>query len=234
MPWVGLGGSPVPIAVSERAEALGILVTRAYGSTEHPSTTGSRIDAPRAKRNRTDGRALPGVELRLVDAAGREVGAGEPGEIVSRGPDLCAGYTDPALNEVFDADGWYRSGDVGVLDADGYLTITDRLKDIIIRGGENISAAEVEEILQRIPGVAEVAVVAAPDPRLGEHACAFLRPIPGAATPDLAAVKRHLEQAGLARPKWPEELREIQEFPRTPSGKIVKTELRRRLREAGG
>jgi acyl-CoA synthetase (AMP-forming)/AMP-acid ligase II len=233
IPWAGLGGSPVPVAVSERAEALGIRVTRAYGSTEHPSTTGSRVDAPRAKRNRTDGRPLPGVELRLLDEAGREVGAGEPGEIVSRGPDLCAGYTDPALNEAFDADGWYRTGDVGVLDADGYLTITDRSKDIIIRGGENISAAEVEEILQRLPGVAEVAVVAAPDPRLGEHGCAFLRPLPGAAAPDLAAVRRHLEAAGLARPKWPEELRVVPEFPRTPSGKIVKAELRRRLRDAG-
>jgi acyl-CoA synthetase (AMP-forming)/AMP-acid ligase II len=231
MPWSGLGGSPVPVAVSERAEALGIAVTRAYGSTEHPSTTSSQASTPRAKRNRTDGRALPGVELRLVDAEGREVGAGEPGEIWSRGPDLCAGYTDPALDDAFDPEGWYRSGDVGVLDAEGYLTITDRLKDIIIRGGENVSAAEVEELLQRLPGVAEVAVVAAPDPRLGEHGCAFLRVLPGGAAPDLAALRRHLEGEGLARQKWPEELRLVSDFPRTPSGKIVKAELRRRLRE---
>jgi acyl-CoA synthetase (AMP-forming)/AMP-acid ligase II len=231
MSWVGLGGSPVPAAVSERAERLGILVTRNYGSSEHPSTTGSRADEPRQKRNRTDGHPLPGVELRLRDAEGREVGAGEPGEIWSRGPDLCAGYTDPALNGAFDAEGWYQSGDVGVLDAEGYLTITDRLKDIIIRGGENVSAAEVEEILQRMPGVAEVAVVAAPDPRLGEHGCAFFRVIPGAAAPDLEALRGQLEAAGLARQKWPEELRVLAEFPRTPSGKIVKAELRRRLRE---
>jgi acyl-CoA synthetase (AMP-forming)/AMP-acid ligase II len=234
MPWVGLGGSPVPVAVSERAEALGIKVTRNYGSTEHPSTTGSKADAPLEKRHRTDGRPLPGVELRLVGDDGRDVGLGEPGEIWSRGPDLCAGYTDPALNEAFTADGWYRTGDVGVLDADGYLTITDRLKDIIIRGGENVSAAEVEEILQRMPAVAEVAVVAAPDPRLGEHGCAFVRVLPDAGAPDLAALREHLEAAGLARQKWPEELRVVPDFPRTPSGKIVKAELRRRLREEGG
>jgi acyl-CoA synthetase len=234
MPWAGLGGSPVPVAVSQRAEQLGISVTRNYGSTEHPSTTGSKPGTAREKRHRTDGCPMPGVELKLLDAEGRAVAVGEPGEIWSRGPDLCAGYTDPALNEAFDSEGWYRSGDVGILDADGYLTITDRLKDIIIRGGENVSAAEVEEVLQRLTGVAEVAVVAAPDPRLGEHGCAFLRILPGAAAPDLDALKRHLEAEGLARQKWPEELRTLAEFPRTPSGKIVKAELRRRLREGQG
>lgn len=233
---VGLGSAPVPVAVAERAEALGIGVARVYGSTEHPSTTGSLPDASRAQRNRTDGRALPGVELRLVDDQGRAVRAGEPGEIWSRGPDLCAGYTDPALTRAtFDADGWFASGDIGVLDTDGYLTITDRKKDIIIRGGANISAAEIEELLAHLPGVAEVAVVAAPDARLGEHACAFVRPRPGIAAPDLTAVCHHLEAAGLARPKWPEELRVVEDFPRTPSGKIKKFALREALRaEHGG
>lgn len=231
MEWVGLGGSPVPEAVGERAAALGIFLTRNYGSTEHPSTTGSKLGDPAEKRHRTDGRALPGVELRLVDPEGRDVGEGSPGEIWSRGPDLCAGYTNAALNEAFDAEGWYRTGDVGVLDGDGFLTITDRLKDIIIRGGENVSAAEVEDLLQRVPGVAEVAVVAAPDARLGEHGCAILRLREGAAAPDLASLRRHLEAAGLARQKWPEELRVVDDFPRTPSGKIIKAELRRRLRE---
>ncbi len=232
---VGLGSAPVPAAVAERAEALGIGVVRAYGSTEHPSTTGSLPDAPRAKRNRTDGRALPGVELRLLDEQGREVAAGEPGEIWSRGPDLCAGYTDPALTRAtFDAEGWFASGDIGVLDADGYLTITDRKKDIIIRGGANISAAEIEELLARLPGVAEVAVVAAPDARLGERACAFVRLRPEAHAFDLAVACSHLEAAGLARQKWPEELRIVDEFPRTPSGKIKKFALRDALRAEHG
>jgi acyl-CoA synthetase len=232
---VGLGSAPVPVAVAERAEALGIGVARAYGSTEHPSITGSSPDAPREKRNRTDGVPLPGVELRLVDEQGRGVAPGAPGEIWSRGPDLCAGYTDPALTrETFDDDGWYASGDIGVVDADGYLTITDRKKDIIIRGGANVSAAEIEELLVQIPGVAEVAVVAAPDPRLGERACALVRPRPGARAPDLETVQRHLEAAGLARPKWPEELRPVEDFPRTPSGKIKKFVLRDALRTEHG
>ena len=118
-----------------------------------------------------------------------------------------------------------------MLDADGCLTITDRKKDIIIRGGENISAAEVEELLVRMAGVAEVAVVAAPDARLGEHACAFVRMLdPAATAPELDAVQRHLATAGLAKQKWPEEIRTIVEFPRTPSGKVQKFRLRAELR----
>jgi acyl-CoA synthetase len=124
-----------------------------------------------------------------------------------------------------------------VLDEDGYLTITDRLKDVIIRGGENISAAEVEEALQALPGVAEVAVVAAPDQRLGEHACAVVRMLPGAAPATLGEVTAHLSRVGLARQKWPEELRLVDDFPRTASGKIRKLDLRAWLRSeraAGG
>jgi acyl-CoA synthetase (AMP-forming)/AMP-acid ligase II len=117
------------------------------------------------------------------------------------------------------------------MDADGYLAITDRKKDIIIRGGENISAAEVEELLLRMDGVAEVAVVAAPDARLGEHVCAFVRTRPGATVPTVLDVRAHMEQAGLARQKWPEEVRDIDELPRTPSGKVKKFELRQRLRD---
>jgi acyl-CoA synthetase len=233
---VGLGGSAVPAAVAERAEALGISITRSYGSTEHPSTTGASHEEPRVKRNTTDGRALPGVEIRLVDENGHDVAPGQPGEIWSRGPDLCVGYVDASITETtFDPEGWYASGDIGVLDADGYLAITDRKKDIIIRGGENISAAEVEELMLRIEGVAEVAVVAAPDARLGEHVCAFVRVHPGEAQPSLPAVRDHLERSGLARQKWPEELRDIDELPRTASGKVKKFALREQLRnEARG
>jgi acyl-CoA synthetase (AMP-forming)/AMP-acid ligase II len=232
---IGLGGAPVPVALGERAAAHGISLVRAYGSTEHPSTTGCRHEDPADRRHRTDGRACRGVELRLVDADGADVAPGTPGEILSRGPDLCLGYTDPALTAAaFDADGWYRSGDIGVLDAHGFLTITDRVKDIIIRGGENISAAEVEGALQSLPGVAEVAVVAAPDARLGEHACAVVRMRAGAAPLALADVTAHLARAGLARPKWPEELRLVDDFPRTASGKIRKVELRAQLRAQPG
>jgi len=228
---VGLGGAPVPVSLGERAASLGIAIIRAYGSTEHPSTTGCSFDDPADRRHRTDGRALAEVELRLVDEEGAPVPVGTPGEILSRGPDLCLGYTDPALTAAaFDDEGWYHSGDVGVLDEEGYLTITDRVKDVIIRGGENISAAEVEEALQTLPGLAEIAVVAAPDERLGEHACAVVRMLPGAAPLMLHDVTTHMADAGMARQKWPEELRVVDDLPRTASGKVRKVDLRAWLR----
>lgn len=230
---VGLGGAPVPAAVAERAEALGITVFRSYGATEHPSITGCHTYEPREKRNRTDGRPMTGVEMRLVDLDGAEVGPGVPGEILSRGPDQFAGYTDPALTDrVVSADGWYRTGDVGVVDDDGYLTITDRVSDIIIRGGANISAAEIEEALMTMPAIAECAVVAAPDERMGEHALAVLRLRPDAGDTDLTAVQAHLDAAGLPKQKWVEEVRIVEDFPRTPSGKIRKFVLRDELRTA--
>jgi acyl-CoA synthetase (AMP-forming)/AMP-acid ligase II len=164
MGYIGMGGAAVPAAVVDRASRQGISIVRMYGSTEHPSITGSRHEDPEDKRGYTDGHPLPGVEIRLVGADGQDVAPGEPGEILSRGPDCCAGYTDSDLTAAtWDADGWFRTGDIGVLDEDGYLRITDRVKDIIIRGGENVSAAEVEEQLMHLPSVAECAVVAAPD-----------------------------------------------------------------------
>ncbi|HVV37709.1 MAG TPA: AMP-binding protein, partial [Acidimicrobiales bacterium] len=224
MPFAGLGGSTVPLAVTERAEKLGIKTYRSYGSTEHPSITGSFLTDPAEKRMGTDGHVLPGVEIRL-DA--------ETGEISSRGPDCCIGYTDPELTaRVFDAEGWYRTGDVGVLDADGYLTITDRVSDIIIRGGENISAQEIEELMLSLPHVAEVAVVAAPDERLGERAAAVMRlRDPAASAPTLDDVRAHLQASGLTKQKWPESLHVVSDFPRTPSGKVQKFRLRQQLRE---
>jgi acyl-CoA synthetase (AMP-forming)/AMP-acid ligase II len=232
---VGLGGAPVPVALGERAAALGITIIRSYGSTEHPSTTGCQFEDPADRRHRTDGRALGAVELRLVDEEGADVPAGQPGEILSRGPDLCLGYTAPELTAAaFDDDGWYHTGDIGVLDDAGYLTITDRVKDIIIRGGENVSAAEVEGALHSMPAIAEVAVVAAPDARLGEHACAVLRLRPDVAPVTLADLTMHLARIGLARQKWPEELRIVTDFPRTASGKIRKVDLRAWLRSEQG
>jgi acyl-CoA synthetase (AMP-forming)/AMP-acid ligase II len=219
MPFAGLGGSTVPVAVTERVTKLGIKVFRSYGSTEHPSITGCLLDDPEPKRLTTDGRALPGVELRFDPR----------GEILSRGPDCCMGYTDPELTQAaFDRDGWYRTGDVGVLE-DGYLTITDRVSDIIIRGGENISAQEVEELLLDLDPVAEVSVVAVPDDRLGERAAAVMRLHDGTAAPTLEQVRVHLEAAGLARQKWPEFLHEVPDFPRTASGKVQKFRLREQL-----
>jgi acyl-CoA synthetase (AMP-forming)/AMP-acid ligase II len=221
---VGLGGAPVPIALAERAAAHGIAIIRAYGSTEHPSVTGCTFDDPVDKRHGTDGAPMTGVEIRLV-----------ADEIWSRGPDLCLGYTDPALTaDAFDSDGWYSSGDMGVVDADGFLTITDRVKDVIIRGGENISASEIEEAINALPQVAEVAVVAAPDERLGEHVCAVVRLAATANSFELRDITDELTRIGLARQKWPEELRVVDDFPRTPSGKVRKVDLRRQLQATAG
>lgn len=225
MQYAGFGGAPVPPAVSTRISSYGIIVHRSYGSTEHPSITGSALTAPAAKRLYTDGAAKQGVEVRLAD----------DGEVLSRGADLCLGYTDPALTAAaFDGEGWYHTGDLAVLDADGYLTITGRKSDMIIRGGENISALEIEELLLRMPGVAEAAVIAAPDQRLGEHAAAILRMLPGHEVPALADVRAHLEAAGLTRQKWPEEIHGVvdlgrDDFPRTASGKVQKFLLRQDL-----
>lgn len=228
---VALGGSPVPAELANRAAAQGISIVRAYGSTEHPGTTGSVHSDPPDKRMFTDGRVAPGVELRLRDEHGADVARGEPGEIYSRGPELFAGYTDPVLTKsTVDAEGWYQTGDIGVLDEDGYLTVTDRKKDVIIRGGENISAAEVEQILATVPGIAEIAVIATPDARYGERGCAVIRLAAGAASFGLDRLQAAARDAGLARQKWPEELLFVDEFPRTASGKVQKHVLRQTMR----
>jgi acyl-CoA synthetase (AMP-forming)/AMP-acid ligase II len=222
---LGLGGSTVPAAVTRRLTDLGITVFRSYGSSEHPSITGSSLDAPEDKRLLTDGRPMPGVEIRLAP----------DGEICSRGPDLCLGYVDAELTAVaFDDDGWYHTGDIGVLDADGYLTITDRKADVIIRGGENISALEVEEVLLGMSGIAEAVVVAAPDARLGERVAAVLRLKPGHPLPTADDVRAHFAEQGVARQKWPEILLEAADYPRTASGKVQKCLVREGIAVASG
>jgi acyl-CoA synthetase len=217
----GLGGAGVPAAVTRRLDELGIHVFRSYGSTEHPSITLTPHDAPAEKRLLTDGIPRPGVEIRLAP----------DGEILSRGPDLCLGYTDDALTATaFDEGGWYHTGDIGVIDADGYLTITDRKADIIIRGGENISAVEVEEVLLGMPEVAEAVVVGTPDAALGERVAAVLRLRPGCAMPTMQQVRAHFGGLGVARQKWPEVLYEVSkvfgDYPRTASGKVQKRMVR--------
>ncbi|MFW0787056.1 AMP-binding protein [Gordonia sp. CPCC 206044] len=221
---IGLGGAAVPVSTAQRLNDLGIVVTRSYGSTEHPSITGTGMTAPRDKRLRTDGVPKLGVEIRL----------GDDGEIFSRGPDLCVGYTDADLTAAaFDADGWYRTGDVGVLDDNGYLIITDRKSDIIIRGGENVSATAVESTLLTMRAIADVAVVAMPDARFGERTVAAVRVEAGHEAPTLRAVHDHFAAEGVARQKWPEEVHAVDDFPRTASGKVQKHLLRKALADSG-
>jgi acyl-CoA synthetase (AMP-forming)/AMP-acid ligase II len=224
-----VGAASVPPVLVERAERAGISAYRSYGSSEHPTISSGTPGDPLAKRARTDGRPMPGNEVRIVDAQGRDVPPGHDGEILSRGPELFPGYRDAALNATtFTPDGWLRTGDVGRMDEDGYLTVTDRLKDIIVRGGEKISSKEVEDLLAAHPSVAEAVVVAEPDDRYGERVCAFAILHPGASL-DLDAVRDHFAAAGAARPKTPERLIIIDTLPRTAAGKVRKTELRATL-----
>jgi cyclohexanecarboxylate-CoA ligase len=225
----GVGGASVPPSVIERAHQHGILAFRAYGSSEHPSISGGSAEDVLAKRAHTDGKLLDGVEVRIVDDRLRELPAGSPGEILSRGPELFVGYRDSALDaDAFLPGRWFRTGDVGVLDPDGYLTITDRRKDLIIRGGENLSSKLIEDILAEHEAVAEASVVAAPDPRYGERVCAFVVLRPAAAL-SLDDIRAHFSIAGTARHLTPERLEIVDDLPRTATGKVRKDELRARL-----
>jgi acyl-CoA synthetase (AMP-forming)/AMP-acid ligase II len=221
-----VGAAPVPPSLVERCKALGLAVFHSYGSSEHPTVTSGKAEDPLDKQIHTEGRAMPGTELRFVDDDGDDVPAGEEGEICTRGPELFMGYFDARLNDAaFLPGGWYRTGDIGRLDADGYLLITDRKKDIIIRGGENISSKEVEAVMLRHPAVADVAAVAAPDARMGEvvRLCVVLR---AGETLTLDDVRTHFAAAGIARQKTPERLSIVEELPRNASGKVLKHVLR--------
>jgi acyl-CoA synthetase (AMP-forming)/AMP-acid ligase II len=229
------GAAPVPPSLIRRADTVGITAFRSYGSSEHPTVTAGTVADPLDKRAATDGRLIAGNELRLVDADGRDVPDGADGEILTRGPELFTGYADAALNTAaFLPGGWFRTGDVGRVDADGYLTVTDRLKDIIIRGGENISSKEVEDLLITHPAVADVAVIPAPDPVMGERVCAVVVTRPGFSF-DVDQARAHFAAAGVARQKTPEVIVLADELPRTPSGKVRKDVLRAAGKtEAGG
>jgi cyclohexanecarboxylate-CoA ligase len=224
------GAANVAPSLIERAAGAGIAAYRCYGSSEHPTISSGVPEDPLVKRATTDGRVTPGNEVRLVDDAGNDVPVGQDGEIVCRGPEQFVGYLDPALNDDAYLDGgWLRTGDIGRMDADGYLTITDRKKDIIIRGGEKISSKEVEDLLLTHPSVADAAAVGAPDERYGERVCAFVVLQPGASL-GLPEVRSLFSEAGLARQKTPERLVVVDTLPRTAAGKVQKFELRERLR----
>ena len=228
----GLGGAGVPPSIVQQLHGLGWGSSRSYGCTEHPSITMGTLKDPPDKCAFTDGRPQPGVEVKLVDDDGSDVSQGAEGEVVSRGPDQFLGYMDPAMDaEAFDADGWFHTGDIGRFDADGYLTITDRKKDIIIRGGENISASEVEQVLARHPKVQESAVTPVADAKYGERVCAFVITRDGQSL-TLEEVLAHFKAEGVAKQKTPERLELVTEFPRTLSGKIQKYVLRRTIEGA--
>jgi acyl-CoA synthetase (AMP-forming)/AMP-acid ligase II len=212
--------------VREGARSFGCWCKRTYGSTEYPTLTTGRAGDDPERDATTDGRLIGEAELRIVDPeTSVDVPNGRAGELLARGPEMFTGYLDPALDaDAFVDDGWFRTGDLAVYDGE-YLTIVDRLKDVIIRGGENISAQEVEAQLVTHPAVSEAACVAAPDPVMGERVCAFVIPRDGT-TVTLEELRAHVLASGLARFKAPEQLEIRAELPRTASGKIQKAPLR--------
>jgi acyl-CoA synthetase (AMP-forming)/AMP-acid ligase II len=232
-----IGATTVPPALVAEAEDAGVRCVRCYGSTELPTLTQCAPGDPLDKRLNTDGRLNPGCEVRFLDDAGEDVPLGREGELAVRGPERFVGYSDPDLDAAaFLPGGWFLTGDIGRMDGDGFVTITDRKKDIIIRGGENISSREVEELLLRLPGVVEAAAIGWPDRDLGERVCAVLR-MAGEERPSLAEVAALFAEIGVARQKAPERLAFVDDFPRTPSGKVQKASLRRQLlaaSETGG
>jgi cyclohexanecarboxylate-CoA ligase len=228
-----LGGAGVaPAMVREGAQRFDCWCKRTYGSTEYPTlTTGRFGDDPERDAN-TDGVLIGDGELRIVDPdSGADLPPGTPGELLARGPEMFAGYlNEPLDDDAFTDGGWFRTGDLAVFDGE-YLTIVDRLKDIIIRGGENISAQEVESLLVTHPAIAEAACVSEPDAVMGERICAFVI-VRDDATVTLDDVRSHLSAAGLARFKLPERLVVRDALPRTASGKVRKSTLREELARA--
>jgi cyclohexanecarboxylate-CoA ligase len=226
-----LGGAGVaPAMVREGTREFDCWCKRTYGSTEYPTlTTGQLGDDPELDAT-TDGPLIGTAELRIVDPETlADRAPGEPGELLARGPEMFVGYLDPQLDDASFVDGgWFRTGDLATYDGT-YLSIIDRLKDIIIRGGENISALEVESLLVSHPDVTDAACVALPDPVMGERVCAFVI-VRAAAAPTLDDLRAHLLERGLARFKLPERLEIRTTLPRTASGKVQKAPLREELR----
>jgi len=223
------GAAPVPVQLVERMrrELNFEVVVTAYGLTETCGTvTICQPDDPAEVISGTSGKAMEGVEVRIVDGAGAELPRGEPGEIWVRGYNVMQGYLDnpEATAETITPEGWLKTGDVGVMDAAGYVRITDRIKDMFIVGGFNCYPAEIENTLCNYPGVSRAAVIGIPDERLGEVACAFLVPDPGAEL-DAAEVIAWCRES-MANYKVPRAVHIVDTLPVNASGKVLKTELR--------
>ena len=211
------GGAPTPPElIAELADKFGVTgVVNSWGLTEFPIATCPSASDPPDRLADTVGPPSPGVQVRVVD-----------GELRLKGPQCFLGYVDEELDaDAFDDDGWLRTGDLGAVDADGFVTITGRLKDVIIRNGENISATQVEEVLLRHPDVSDVAVIGLPNERTGESVCAVVVPSPGASV-TLESIAAHCAAEDMARQMTPERVHIVEVLPRNPMGKVVKSELR--------
>jgi cyclohexanecarboxylate-CoA ligase len=219
-------GAPIPRVLVERAtQALKANIVSAWGMTENGAVTTTRLDDSPQKIFHTDGCPLPGMEVRVTDPANKPLPPGTEGMLQARGCSNFVGYLKRPQLYGHDADGWFDTGDLAQIDADGFIRITGRSKDIIIRGGENIPVVEIEGLLFRHPAIQTVAIVGFPDRRLGERACAFVVVKPGE-TFSKEEMLRFLEQEKISKHYLPERVEIVNDLPRTPSGKVQKFKLR--------
>ena len=227
--WVA-AGSPIPEAFVRRAREVlpAMKVLSLYGRTENVTTTTCTVDDDPERSVTSDGKALPGSSVKVVDPEGNEVPRGEPGDIAYKGPMHMLEYINnpEETRQLFTPDGYSRSGDLGVMDADGYVRVTGRLKDIVIRGGLNISVRQIEDLLTAHPAIRAVAAVGMPDETLGERVCCYAVVSPGHENLTLAEVSDYLLAHGLAIQKVPERLEIVPELPMTATGKVQKHVLR--------
>lgn len=223
------GGTTIPKKVARECQQRGIKLLSVYGSTESSPHAVVNLDDPLSRFMHTDGYAAAGVEIKVVDDARKTLPPGYEGEEASRGPNVFMGYFDePELTaRALDEEGWYYSGDLCRMDEAGYIKITGRKKDIIVRGGENISSREVEDILLQHPKIHDACVVAMPDERLGERSCAYVVLKAPHHSLSLEEVVAFFSRKRVAKYKYPEHIVVIEKLPRTASGKIQKFLLRK-------
>jgi non-ribosomal peptide synthetase component E (peptide arylation enzyme) len=225
------GGTTKPQGHHARVrDVLGAGVVSAYGLTEAPVVTQAGLDDTDEQLDQTEGSLSPGVQFRVVTTEGTVADLGEEGELRVKGPHVCLGYVDASLDaEAFDDEGWFRTGDLGVVWPSGHVVITGRLKHVIVRNAENISAKEVEDVVVTHPDVAEVAVLGIPDDRTGERVVAVIVPAEGSEAPTVAQLGEHCTAQGLARFKTPEQVHGVPAIPRNAMGKVLVEDLRAEL-----
>jgi cyclohexanecarboxylate-CoA ligase len=219
------GATIPPVLIERAARDVGIHACSLWGMTESLASTLTEPSRAAEKSPTTDGRPLEGMEVRIVDFDGKPVPTGQSGRLLVRGCQMFTGYYKRPELQTFDAQGWFDSGDLAYMDDEGYIRISGRVKDVLIRGGENVPVVEIENLLYKHPAVAAVAVVGYPDVRLGERGCAFIVPKPGN-TIDLAAMQAYLAECKMAKQFWPERVELVADLPRTASGKIQKFKLK--------